>query len=188
MELELIQLTPEDIQPEWTQWFESDHTKTYTRSGRRIQLEELRASVQKGIETKSMFTYGVRNCATSEVFGTVKIGPIDRHHGLADLAVLIGDTRYLGLGLGKKLVKMGSELAFRTFPIRKLHSGILQENIPSIKAYISAGWLIEGVLPKHYINQGVAQDWYLISKYNPNYFHTGYPKEHAVDPKDIFLK
>ena len=181
MEFDLIQLTPEDIQDEWSLWFNSERTQYYSRSGRQIPLDELRETIRIGLEKQTTYTFGIFMLTAQEFIGTVKIGPIDHTHGLADLAILIGNPAYLGKGLGTTIIQKASDLAFRKFPIRKLHSGILEKNIPSIKSYTRAGWVVEGVLYKHFLNRGTPQDWYIISKFNPSNFPDGFPKSHAVE-------
>lgn len=178
--MELIPLKPIDVKDEWAEWFESPHLKTYTRSGRQIELDELRRSIEMGLEDGSTVTLGVRMSKGDSFFGTIKIGPIDKHHGLSDLAVMIGDKDYLGRGLGSKLVEAGSEYAFNELGIRKLHGGILEKNIASLRTYVKAGWIVEGLLPKHYSNDGILQDWYLISKYHPDLSGDDIPCAHAI--------
>ena len=186
LEFDLVLLKPSDVKDEWQKWFDSEHTPYYTRGGRRIELEELRRSIQNGIDAGDTFTYGIKDLRSEKIIGTAKLGPIDEVHGLADLAVLIGDKDYLGKGLATRLIKTASELAFERHSVRKLHSGILEHNVPSIKAYTRAGWIVEGILSKHYINNGKLQDWLIISKFNPLFHPTDVPKTHQVSLDSYF--
>jgi ribosomal-protein-alanine N-acetyltransferase len=186
LDFKFILLNPSDVQDEWQKWFDSDHTQFYTRGGRRIALEELRNSIQHGLETGDSFTYGILEEAPQKIIGTVKLGPIDRTHGLADLAVLIGDKDYLGRGLASQLIYEASNLAFVKHSVRKLHSGILEHNVPSIKAYTRAGWIVEGILSKHYNNNGTWQDWLMISKFNPQIHPSDVPETHQISLESYF--
>lgn len=178
---EFRELLPSDVQDSWQVWYDSEHTKYYTRTGRRMSVEELRLSIESGNREGNQFTLGIFDLSTQAAIGTAKLGPIDAIHGLADFAIFIGDRQYLGKGLSSYLIARGSELAFSKYKVRKLHSGILADNIPSIKAYTRAGWIVEGVLKGHYENSGKIQDWMLISKFSPDSDHFDPERTHAID-------
>lgn len=185
---ELVPLRPDDVLDEWQDWFDSDHTRYYTRSGRKLTVSELRDSIAQGSISGNLFTLGILDLSAKRYIGTAKIGPLDSIHGLADLSVLIGDQAYLGRGLAAELVKIASDWAFEQLGVRKLHSGILEHNIASIKAYTRAGWIVEGVLKKHYINDGIEQDWVMISKFNPAHLLPGEPLGHGLKIDQISAK
>lgn len=178
---EFRELVPSDVQDSWQVWYDSDHTKHYTRSGRKMNVVELRNSIEAGNKAGNQFTLGIFDTTTNTAVGTAKLGPIDPIHGLADLAIFIGNPSYLGKGLSSPLIEHVSNLAFSKYNVRKLHGGILAENIPSIKAYTRAGWIVEGVLRGHYNNNGKVQDWLLISKFGPDSEHFDPDRTHAVD-------
>jgi ribosomal-protein-alanine N-acetyltransferase len=178
---EFTELRPEDVQPEWQSWYESEHTQYYTRSGRKMSVLELKQSIAIGSERGNLFTLAIVDTISKNAIGTAKIGPIDPIHGLADFAIFIGERNFLGKGLSAALIEEGCDIAFSRYGVRKLHSGILERNVPSIKAYVKAGWIVEGVLHKHYKNGGIFQDWIMISKFNPEYTDKGQPRAHALD-------
>ena len=174
-------LAADDVQEDWSDWFSSPHARYYTRSGREIGVEELRRSISEGLKRNDQFTFGIRHLADEALIGTVKLGPIDAEHGIADMSVFIGDVNYLGRGLGAEVVKGATQLAFEQYGVQKLHSGVLERNAPSIKTYTKAGWMIEGVLHKQYVNEGVRQDWILISCFNPAVFSESVPPGLDID-------
>lgn len=178
---EFRELSPSDVLDSWQSWYDSDHTQYYTRSGRKMNVSELRLSIQLGQDQGNQFTLGIFDTSTNLAIGTAKLGPIDPVHNLADFAIFIGNQDYLGKGLSTRLIAEGSELAFTKYSVRKLHGGILANNIASIKAYTRAGWIVEGVLESHYVNNGQIQDWLLISKFPPNSSNYDLKRGHAVD-------
>ena len=181
IQFEFRELSPSDVLDSWQSWYDSEHTKYYTRSGRKMNVTELRHSIELGREQGNQFTLGIFDTSTNLAIGTAKLGPIDPIHHLADFAVFIGNPHYLGKGLSSLLIAEGSKLAFSKYSVRKLHSGILANNIASIKAYTRAGWVVEGVLESHYVNNGQIQDWLLISKFSPNSPNYDSTRSHAVD-------
>ena len=185
---ELFKLQVEDVKDEWSIWFESNRTQHYTRSGRQISVAELSKSIQEGLDSGNVFTYGIRDINRNLIIGITKIGPIDSHHGLSDISILIGDSEYLGKGLSTKFIQKLGEIAFSVHGVRKLHTGIFAKNIPSIKALTRAGWIIEAILHQHYVNNGEVQDYVLISKFNPAVHETAHQLKHAIDLNKILQK
>ena len=76
----------------------------------------------------------------------------------------------MGKGLAQKAIQLASNLAFDKFDIRRLHGGMYQSNIPSIKAYTRAGWFIEATLKGYYLVDGKAEDRICVAYLNPRYF------------------
>ena len=178
---EFVEISVGEVQAGWQNWYESEHTKFYTRSGRKLSVDELKNAISNNHKPGFPITLIVVDQSNGRAIGTAKLGPIDPAHGLADFAMFIGDKDYLGKGLSVALIEQGCKIAFERFGVRKLHSGILEKNIPSIKAYTRAGWLVEGIMHKQYFNDGVWQDWIIISKFNPKNADELTPNTHRAD-------
>jgi len=144
--------------------------KFYSNSKNKITKEILINSILQGKENGNVFTYGIFDIETSKLIGTIKVGPINHAHKISDLVALIGDRDYLGKGLAVEAIKLGNELSFKEFNIRKLFGGMYESNIASIKAYTRAGWIIEGRLKGHYYVDGKNEDRILVGCFNPDYF------------------
>lgn len=76
----------------------------------------------------------------------------------------------MGKGLASEAIKLGNQLAFSVYGIRKLYGGMYVSNVASIKAYIRAGWLIEGRLKGFYQVGERNEDRILVGCFNPQYF------------------
>lgn len=95
--------------------------------------------------------------------GNLKIGPIEWKHGTSDLVTVIGDREQWGKGFATEAIKLGNKIAFEKYNIRKLSGGMYASNVPSIKAYTNAGWIIEGRLFNHYVHSGKFEDRVIVS-------------------------
>ncbi len=152
-------------------WFvDTELMRYYTSSKKSITRETLINSILKGQEEGNVFTYGIYTSDYDKLIGTVKLGTIDKVHSTSDLVVLIGDREYLGKGLAVEAIKLGNQIAFNEFNIRKLFGGMYLSNTASIKAYTKAGWIIEGCLKGFYWVAGKNEDRVLVGCFNPNYF------------------
>ncbi|MDP2158859.1 MAG: GNAT family protein [Flavobacterium sp.] len=169
--LYLKEITDADIDATVMAWFDdAELMKYYTNSKNKITKEKLLASLEEGKKSGNLFTYGIFTNDTDTLIGTIKLGPIHFVHKTSDLVALIGNRDYLGKGLSVDAIQLGNQLAFEKFDIRKLYGGMYASNIPSIKAYTRAGWIIEGRLKGFYWVEEKNEDRILVGCYNPKYF------------------
>ena len=59
-------------------------------------------------------------------------------------------------------------------------------NIGSVKAYLRADWIIEGILRDHYIVNGESQDRILVACFNPSIFNETYHKKGLYSFEEIY--
>jgi RimJ/RimL family protein N-acetyltransferase len=98
--------------------------------------------------------------------GTVKLGPINRHHGTAEVGILVGDRMFRGKGVGKRAIELITDAAFREHNLRKVHAGVYAANAASIIAFTRAGWVIEGCIPNQFVLDGEPVGVVKMAKYN----------------------
>ena len=169
--LYLKKININDISDDFMLWFEDDELmKYYTNSKSKITKESLLKSIQEGERDNNSFTYGVFYKENNVCIGTIKLGPINHIHKISDLVVLLGNKEYHGKGLAVEAIQLGNKLAFESYDIRKLYGGMYENNISSIKAYTRAGWVIEGTLKGHYLENGAPIDRIEVGCFNPKYF------------------
>jgi RimJ/RimL family protein N-acetyltransferase len=182
IEINLSRLKPDKVNDSIMKWFQDPELmKYYTNSNRVITKEELIDSIKEGERLQNQYTYGIYAQPENKIIGTVKIGPIDVIHKTSDLVVLIGDRDYLGKGLAVKAINAGNQIAFQELGIRRLQGGMYESNVPSIKAYRKAGWVVEGRLKGFYYVNGKNEARILVACFNPDYFsqeEINFLKEH----------
>lgn len=169
--LSIRRLLIEDIDDEYLSWFENKdgHLDYFTGSGRKFTREVIVDDFNKGLKSGQWFYYLIES-EGGEKIGNVKIGPIDLKNKTSDLVCLVGNRKYLGKGIASKAIKITSDIAFEKHDIRRLHGGMYEGNIASIKAYTKAGWNIEGRLKGYYLVTGGSEDRICVSCLNPKYF------------------
>jgi [ribosomal protein S5]-alanine N-acetyltransferase len=183
----LAEIDKADITDEVMQWFEDQELmKFYTSSKKKITKEGLFTSIEEGKTKGNLFTFGIYTVEEEKLIGTLKLGPIHQVHKTSDLVILIGNREYLGKGLSVDAIKLGNQLAFEHFNIRKLHGGMYESNIPSIKAYTRAGWLVEGRLKGFYWEDNKNEDRILVGCFNPEYFDKAEIDEVIANQKRYF--
>jgi len=163
-------LTKDDITENYLSWFNDETvTKFLEVDGSSLTKQSVIDYIQHGTDTKSYYMYAICLVENKKYIGNLKIGPIDYKHKLSDLIAVIGDRTQWGKGLGTEAIKLGINLAFDKYKIRKLYGGVYSDNVGSIKAYTNAGYVIEGKLKNHYFLNNKYQDKILIGCFNPYY-------------------
>jgi len=81
--------------------------------------------------------------------GTLKAGGIDRHHGLADIGIMIGDKSAWGRGLAADSIGALAKHLFEAMGLRKLTAGAMAINPAMIAVFEKLGFKREGVLRDH---------------------------------------
>lgn len=172
MEITLRALEAADIDAEYLSWFDNHdgHLRHFTGSGRVFTRDMILSDYHKGIES-GLWWYFMICGPSGEKVGNVKIGPMDVNNKTSDLVCLVGNRAFLGQGVARRAIALANEIAFSSFDIRRLQGGMLAGNVASIKAYTSAGWVIEGVQKGYYWVDGESVDRVCVACLNPRYFH-----------------
>lgn len=171
IEFTLRPLQLNDIDNEYCSWYENNdgHLNYFSGSGKIINRDILLSDFELSIKDDKYFYYLISE-KSGEKIGNVKIGPIDNKNKTSDLVCLIGNRSFIGKGIASKAIAISSEIAFKEHDIRRLHGGMYASNVPSIKAYMRAGWFIEGTFKGYYLLNGVAEDRICVACLNPYYF------------------
>ena len=162
---------PHEIDQKFLSMFLNSEGKNryFRRSGKEFTREELIKFCEDGLAHGDVFYYAIRARDDDQIIGAVRIGPIDFANSVSDMVTLVGDVKARGKGLGTEAIQLGNKVAFERHHIRKLHGGLVEHNIGSLKAYTRAGWHETGRLKDHCLIDGQLADWIIISIFNPNW-------------------
>jgi RimJ/RimL family protein N-acetyltransferase len=98
--------------------------------------------------------FGIFLKESNRHIGNIKVGPVNRLHGLADVSLLIGDRNCWGRGYATDAIRAVSLYAFQILKIRKLGAGMYLPNQGSCRAFEKVGYLKEGHRRGHYVLNG----------------------------------
>ncbi|EBA13978.1 GNAT family N-acetyltransferase [Roseobacter sp. CCS2] len=163
------QLTPDDVTDTYLSWF-SDPVVTEYLEARNLSRKDVVDYMVGGRESGLHVMHGIFAKDSDRHIGNVKIGPISWKHGTAGLVTFIGDRAYWGKGIGREAVRIGVQLAFENYGLRKLSDGVIEGNVGSLKAYCAAGFVVEATMRGQYLLNGQSRDRIVISCFNPKFF------------------
>lgn len=72
----------------------------------------------------------------------------------AEHALVVGDARYQGRGIGREIIMTCARYAFEEMDLHRLDANILETNAASRKAYEACGYRVEGLLREHALRGG----------------------------------
>ena len=182
----LKELNLDNFTDEYVSWHQEDHAVYYSGSHRIFTKENLIDEFLRGKESNSIFHYGIFFAGNKKLIGVIKLGIINWANQSSDMIVFIGDKDYLGKGLATEAIKLGNETAFKSHGLKKLYGGMYRDNIGSVKAYLKANWIIEGILRDHYLVDGKPQDRILVACFNPDFYEDKYHKSGDISFEEVY--
>lgn len=148
----LRRLVESDFDARYLAWFRDPSvTRFLDASG--ISREEAIDHLRRGQDGRSWRLYAICETGSNRHVGNLKIGPINWKHAVSDLVTVIGERSVWGRGYARQAIRLGIRIAFDEMNIRKLSASIDSLNVGSLKAYTAAGFVIEGVLPDHFVHR-----------------------------------
>ena len=105
-------------------------------------------------ESSSNILFGIFSKRNDKHIGNIKLGSINSFHSRADLGLIIGDKSFWGKGIAFESICLVRDYAFTQLVLQKLYAGCYESNVGSKKAFLKAGFKVEGFLESHVIVDG----------------------------------
>ncbi len=169
IKLYLRPITTEDVNDEYIAWLNDTEVSQFLESRfERHTLESSRVYVDGIIKNLQNVFLAIVRKDTNKHIGNIKLGPIDPHHKIASIGLMIGDKNSWGKGFATEAIQLLIKYAFEVLNLHKVTAGAYENNIGSIKAFLKLGFFEEGRRKKHFLSKGVYVDYVLLAKFNEN--------------------
>lgn len=164
--IECFLLVPELVTPAYVEWLNDPEINRFLESRFVVQdLTGVRAFVATQLADPKTLFLGIRSVALGRHVGNIKLGPIDRQHGLGEIGIMIGDRSAWGQGIGAAAIQVVAGIAQHELGLRKLTAGCYGSNVGSARAFLKAGFDIEGTRPAHFLLDGRPEDLTLMARH-----------------------
>lgn len=174
----LRRLRESDIGDLYVSYYQHEELVKYMyQTPRKIDRPNLVQELKTGVENGHFHMYGVFDKTNDLCIGNIRVGHITHIHKISDLAIFIGNPSYLGRGIATEAIQLGNQLCFEKYDLRKLHGGMFEENMASVKAYMKTGWVVEGRLRAQYWVNEQPMDRICVACFNPKYYTTEYMQQ-----------
>lgn len=161
----LRDVRPEDVTERYLAWMnDRDVTRFLETRFATHTLDSLRTFVEaRRRDPATLFLAMIRR-DTGEHIGNIKLGPVDPHHEVADIGLMVGERSAWGQGFATDAIRALTRYAFETLGLRRLTAGAYAPNVGSIRAFEKAGYRTEGVRRRHYLCDGTYVDGILLGR------------------------
>ena len=163
--IELFLLTADAVTQAYVDWLNDVEINRFLEARfARHDLESTRRFVAQVLADPLTVLFGIRSLELRRHVGNIKIGPIDRRHGLGEIGIMIGDRAVWGQGFGSEAIERVADIAANELQLRKLSAGCYGSNAASARAFQKAGFTIEAVRRAHFLLDGRAEDALLMGR------------------------
>lgn len=162
LEGEIVRFRPlerADMTGNWFGWLNDIEVTRYLAIGDSPNSMEAMENFYSRIRRSGTdVVFAIIHKPTGAHIGNCGLHDISSQHKKARLAVLIGETRFRGLGIGSEATKMLVVFGFNVLELNRIFLNVDIENIRAIKIYEKLGFRREGVLRQDIFKQGAYRD------------------------------
>jgi RimJ/RimL family protein N-acetyltransferase len=130
-------------------------------------VPRLRQYIVTENERSNAVLFGMFLRQDRRLVGTIKLSEIREVHRNCNMGLMIGDKTLWGQGYGAEAIEGVTSYAFNTLRMHKILAGCYSDNIGSARAFLKAGYIIEGRLSDDRWNGAAFVDRILLGKVNP---------------------
>jgi [ribosomal protein S5]-alanine N-acetyltransferase len=151
----------------YLRWLNDPRVHRYLESRfMRHTKDSTRAFVSSARADPNTLMLGIRSRALhGQHVGNIKLGPIDRQHGLGEIGLMVGEPAAWGRGIGRTAIDLLCSIARTQLGLRKLTAGCYASNAGSQKAFVAAGFEVEARRPRHFLLDGQPEDLVLLARW-----------------------
>ena len=149
----LRELLPADANGNYFQWMQDPEILQFLESRfQKHSLLNIQNFIESQLKNPVVFFNGIFLNDTDRHIGNIKLGPIDAHHHLGDIGIIIGEKDCWGKGFATEAIALIRDFAFQQLNLHKLTAGCYSNNMASANAFIKVGFQIEGKRKAQYLS------------------------------------
>jgi [ribosomal protein S5]-alanine N-acetyltransferase len=154
--VELFVLESSDVTEAYVSWLNDPAVNRFLESRFFVHtIDSTRQFVESCLASPSTLLLGIMSIELSGVHvGNIKIAQIDRHHGLGEVGILVGEKKAWSRGIASAAIRSLINIARDELGLRKLTAGCYASNVGSQKAFLKAGFYKAGERKAHYLLDG----------------------------------
>ena len=134
-----------DLNANYREWFNDAEVCEYNSHHRFPNYDaNMRKYYEEVIKSRSNLVLAICDRETEKHIGNIALENIDHLNQSAEFAIVIGDKRYWGKGLGKEAMKLIVKHGFRDLNLHRIYCGTAAANIGMQKLAKALGFVEEG--------------------------------------------
>lgn len=142
--ISLRRLEPRDATERYVSWLNSKEVNQYTESRFAVHTIASTRAFIEDVTNEHNYAFAIIDNASGLHVGNIKIGSIDPRYRNADLGLIIGERDFWGKGIATQAIEMCVDFGFDSLGLHRLWAGVYAPNVGSSKAFLKAGFELEG--------------------------------------------
>lgn len=143
--IKLKKLTLKNFSPDYINWINSNKVNKYLEIRYKKQTKnDIKKFISKCKKSRTTYLFGIFIIKTDLHIGNIKLEITNLQHRRAEVGIMIGYESEWGKGYGAQAIKLLEKFAKIRLKLKKLYAGCYESNTGSIKAFLNAGWEVEG--------------------------------------------
>ena len=162
-------ITPDDLNANYREWFNDEEICRYNSHHRFPNYDQDMADYYKNvIQSRSNLILAICDKKTDKHAGNIALENIDAINQSAEFAIIIGDKKQWGKGIGKEAAKLIIKHGFEELNLHRIHCGTQDDNIGMQKLAASLGFKEEGRTRESIYKGGIFKDliYYGLLRYD----------------------
>ena len=148
-------LSKADASAAYVGWLNDPFVNQYLETRHSVQsVDSCIAFIEEMNLSVTNYLFGIFLLGSDRHIGNIKLGPVNTHHKTAQISLFLGEKSVWGNGYATEAIKAISLLGFEQFAICKIEAGCYEDNLGSLRAFIKAGYSVEGFFRQHVISEG----------------------------------
>lgn len=142
----LRQIEMSDCTETYVKWLNDTEVNRYLETKWLKQtLGTIKEFVAAQRENSHSILFAITDNITRRHIGNIKIGPINKHYGYADISYFIGEKTFWHKGIATEAIGLGCKFGFEKMLLHRIEAGVYENAVGSWKALEKNGFLREGV-------------------------------------------
>jgi RimJ/RimL family protein N-acetyltransferase len=165
-DITLRSLTAADATDAYCGWMNDAFVTRFLESRfRKFTTPDLESFIASCNDNPDVLLLGITLNDSGRHVGNIKLGPIDRHHRLGDIGLLLGDPSTWGKGFARQAIAAISDYALQSIGLHKITASCYASNVGSQKAFTASGFVVEALRKRHFRSGDIWEDAVMMARF-----------------------
>lgn len=158
----LRSLTEQDATEKYCDWLRDPEVHRFLETKDATVPELIDYIHSKNAATDCLF-FALCLIESGECIGTIKLEPIDFALRTATIAIMIGDKKFWGQGLGPEAMQLLIDYAFKDLGMSTITLGVRSSNVSAIRSYKKIGFVEVARAKDFHLDDNIISDQVTMS-------------------------
>ena len=152
-----------DATEAYAAWLNDPEVNQYLETRYAVQtVASCKAFIEDMNQSETDHLFGIFLRENNLHIGNIKLGFINTRYQSAQISLLIGEKSSWGSGFATEAIRSISQFGFRDLALVRLEAGCYEDNLGSLRAFLKAGYAVEGFCRQQVVANGRRQGCFYL--------------------------